>query len=153
MGHECFADITYTLAPFTVDTVISDPGWSYLGGTITTDGTLGPINDGNVGVITGWNMSFIGPTDGMFSLYSGNSSVSYTSTPTNNDGAELLGASAPSEPGEESGSTKRNARQAALPRTPGRIKRKSSGLHGVREAARLDGDRIGDRQLFFCSLD
>jgi len=60
------------------------------------------------------------------------------STPANIDSAELSGAAAPAELGEESGSTKRNAKQAALPRTPGRIKRKSSGLHGVREAARKD---------------
>jgi len=39
---------------------------------------------------------------------------------------------------EESDSTKRNANQTALPRTPSRIKRKSRGLHGVREAARKD---------------
>ena len=55
------------------------------------------------------------------------------STAANKDGA------APSaESCEESGSTKRNARQASLPRTPSRIKRKSRGLHGVREAARKD---------------
>jgi group II intron reverse transcriptase/maturase len=54
-------------------------------------------------------------------------------TPTNNGAAE-----APSESVEERGSAKRNAEQAALHRTPGRIKRKSRGLHGVREAARLD---------------
>ncbi len=39
---------------------------------------------------------------------------------------------------EESDSTKRNAAQAALPRTQGRFKRKSRGLHGVREAAQKD---------------
>lgn len=39
---------------------------------------------------------------------------------------------------EESDSTKRNAKQTALPRTQGRTERKSSGLHGVREAARQD---------------
>ncbi len=39
---------------------------------------------------------------------------------------------------EERDSTKRNAKQTALSRTPGRIKRKSRGLGGVREAARKD---------------
>ena len=54
-------------------------------------------------------------------------------TSTNNDGAESS-----AESGEERGSAKRNAKQAALSRTPGRTKRKSRGLHGVREAARKD---------------
>ena len=47
-------------------------------------------------------------------------------------------AELPAEPSEESGSTERNTEQAALPRTPSRIKRKSRGLGGVREAARKD---------------
>jgi RNA-directed DNA polymerase len=51
-----------------------------------------------------------------------------------NDGA----AEAPAELTEERDSAKRNAEQAALPRTPGRTPRKSRGLHGVREAARQD---------------
>jgi retron-type reverse transcriptase len=51
-----------------------------------------------------------------------------------NNGA--AGASAEST--EERDSAKRNAAQAALPRTPGRTKRKTRGLHGVREAARKD---------------
>ena len=50
------------------------------------------------------------------------------------------------EPVEERDSTKRNAEQAALPRTPSRTKRKSRGLHGVREAARKDS------QLKFTAL-
>jgi group II intron reverse transcriptase/maturase len=54
-------------------------------------------------------------------------------TSANNDAAEASAESA-----EERGSAKRNAEQAALHRTPGRIKRKSRGLHGVREAARKD---------------
>ena len=54
-------------------------------------------------------------------------------TPANNGAAE-----APAEPAEERDSAKRNAKQTALRRTPGRIKRKSRGLHGVREAARKD---------------
>ena len=53
------------------------------------------------------------------------------STSTNNGDAE-----SPAESSEERGSAKRNAKQAALSRTPGRTKRKSNGLHGVREAAR-----------------
>jgi len=55
------------------------------------------------------------------------------STSTNKGDA---GSSA--ESGEERGSAKRNAKQAALSRTPGRTKRRSRGLHGVREAARKD---------------
>jgi len=55
-------------------------------------------------------------------------------TPANNGAAE-----APAESAEERDSAKRNAEQAALHRTPGRTKRKSRGLHGVREAARQDG--------------
>ena len=53
---------------------------------------------------------------------------------TANNGA----AEAPAESAEERDSAKRNAKQTALRRTPGRIKRKSRGLHGVREAARKD---------------
>jgi RNA-directed DNA polymerase len=45
-------------------------------------------------------------------------------------------AEASAEPSEKRDSAKRNTGQAALPRTPGRIKRRSRGLHGVREAAR-----------------
>jgi RNA-directed DNA polymerase len=55
------------------------------------------------------------------------------STSANNDSAELS-----AELGEESGSTKRNAKQAALSRMQSRLKHKSRGLHGVREAARKD---------------
>ncbi len=54
-------------------------------------------------------------------------------TSVNNDTAEVSAESA-----EERDPTKRNAGPAALHRTPGRIKRKSRGLHGVREAARKD---------------
>ena len=54
-------------------------------------------------------------------------------TSTNNDRAELS-----AESSEESGSTERNDVQSALSRTQGRIKYKSRGLHGVREAARKD---------------
>ena len=43
-------------------------------------------------------------------------------------------AETPAEPMEERDSTKRNARQTDCPRTPGRTKRQSRGLHGVREA-------------------
>ena len=55
------------------------------------------------------------------------------STSANNDATE-----ASAEPIEERDSTKRNATQAALHRTPGRNSRKFSRLHGVREAARKD---------------
>jgi len=66
-----------------------------------------------------------------------------TATSANNDGAESSSieqsATEPSaELIEESNSAKRNAVPTDLPRTPGRIKRKSSGRHGVREAARQD---------------
>ena len=54
-------------------------------------------------------------------------------TSTNNDATE-----ASAEPTEERNSAKRNDEQAALHRTPGRNKRKSTGLLGVREAARKD---------------
>jgi len=47
-------------------------------------------------------------------------------------------AEAPAEPSEERDPAKRNAKQSALCRTPSRIKRKSRGLQGVREAARKD---------------
>lgn len=52
-------------------------------------------------------------------------------TSTNNDATD-----ASAEPAEGRDSAKRNAEQAALRRTPGRNKRRSRGLHGVREAAR-----------------
>ena len=55
-------------------------------------------------------------------------------TPANNGAAE-----APVESAEGRGSAKRNAEQDALHWTQGRSKRKSRGLHGVREAARKDG--------------
>ncbi len=53
--------------------------------------------------------------------------------PANKDASE-----ASAEPVEERDPAKRNAEQTALPRTPSRIKDKSSGLDGVREAARKD---------------
>jgi hypothetical protein len=64
-------------------------------------------------------------------------------TSANNDGAERSPAErSVTEPSaesiEERDSAKRNDEQTDLHRTPGRIKRKSSGLHGVREAARKD---------------
>jgi RNA-directed DNA polymerase len=54
-------------------------------------------------------------------------------TPANNGAAET-----PAESAEERDSAKRNAEQAVLRRTPSRTKRRSRGLHGVREAARED---------------
>ena len=54
-------------------------------------------------------------------------------TSANNDAAEALAESI-----EERDSARRNDVQANLPRTPSRTQRKSSGLHGVREAARKD---------------
>lgn len=51
-------------------------------------------------------------------------------SPANNGAAD-----APAEPDEGRDSAKRNVEQSALCRTPGRIKRRSRGLHGVREAA------------------
>lgn len=54
-------------------------------------------------------------------------------TPANNGAAE-----APAESAEGRDSTERNDQQAASPRTPSRVKRESSGLLGVREAARKD---------------
>jgi hypothetical protein len=62
-------------------------------------------------------------------------------TSANNDAAEAF-----AEPTEERDSPKRNAAQDALPQTPSRTKRKSRGLHGVREAARKDS------QLKFTAL-
>ena len=53
--------------------------------------------------------------------------------PANNGGAEPSAVSA-----EERAPAKRNVEQAALRRTPCRMKRRSRGLHGVREAARKD---------------
>ena len=54
-------------------------------------------------------------------------------TSANNGAAE-----APAELAEARDSAERNAEQAALHRTSSRLKRKSRGLHGVREAARKD---------------
>jgi hypothetical protein len=53
--------------------------------------------------------------------------------PANKGAAEALAESV-----EERDSTERNAREAALRRTPSRTKRESRGLWGVREAARQD---------------
>ncbi len=54
--------------------------------------------------------------------------------PANNSGTEP-----PAESAEERDPAKRNAEQAALHRTQSRVKRRSRGLSGVREAARKDG--------------
>jgi group II intron reverse transcriptase/maturase len=64
----------------------------------------------------------------------GKSDESVVPTTMTNHGA----AEAPAESHEGRDSAKRNAVQAALPRTQSRIKRKSCGLHGVREAAKKD---------------
>lgn len=56
----------------------------------------------------------------------------------NKDRVDLSTTERSAESAEESDSTKRNVEQTALPRTPGRTKRKSRGLGGVREAARKD---------------
>ena len=55
--------------------------------------------------------------------------------PANNGGAEP-----PAEPAEERLPAKRNTKQSNLVRTPSRKKRRSSGLFGVREAARTSRD-------------
>jgi group II intron reverse transcriptase/maturase len=75
-------------------------------------------------------------TDGKADMHAeGKSDESVVPTTTaNNDAAE-----ASAEPDEGRDSAKRNAEQTALCRTPSRIKRRSRGLHGVREAARKDG--------------
>lgn len=74
-------------------------------------------------------------TDGKADVNAGGKSDgSIVPTTTANNGA----AEAPAESNEERDPAQRNAQQAALPRTPGRIKCKSRGLHGVREAARKD---------------
>ena len=64
----------------------------------------------------------------------GNSDESVVPAKRTNNAA----ADASAESVEERDSTKRNADQTALHRTPGRTKRKSRGLGGVREAARKD---------------
>jgi group II intron reverse transcriptase/maturase len=64
----------------------------------------------------------------------GKSHESVVPTTTANNGA----TEAPAESDEGRDSAKRNVEQTALRRTPGRTKRKSRGLHGVREAARQD---------------
>ncbi len=56
------------------------------------------------------------------------------------------GAEPPAESAEERDPAKRNAEPDALHRTPSRVKRRSRGLAGVREAARKDG------QLKFTAL-
>lgn len=74
-------------------------------------------------------------TDGKADMHADGKSDEFVvpATSANNGAAE-----APAEPVEERNSAKRSAEQAALRRTPGRTKRKSRGLHGVREAARKD---------------
>jgi len=52
------------------------------------------------------------------------------------------GADPPAELVEGRGPAKKNAEQDALHRTPGRTKRKSRGLIGVREAARKDSTLV-----------
>ena len=52
--------------------------------------------------------------------------------------ANNAAAEASAESIEARDSARRNSAQADLSRTPSRAKRKSSGLHGVREAARKD---------------
>ena len=74
-------------------------------------------------------------SDGKTDMHAdGKSHESVVPATTANNGA----AEAPAESDEGRDSAKRNVEQAALHRTPGREKRKSRGLHGVREAARKD---------------
>ena len=71
-------------------------------------------------------------SDGKADMHAdGKSHESVVPTTTANNGA----AEAPAESDEGRDSAKRNAEQTALCRTPGRNKRRSRGLHGVREAA------------------
>jgi group II intron reverse transcriptase/maturase len=82
----------------------------------------------------GWERS-ANVSDGKADMHAdGKSHESVVPTSPANNGA----AAAPAESDEGRDSAKRNAQQTALPRTPGRIKRKSRGLAGVREAARKD---------------
>ena len=74
-------------------------------------------------------------SDGKADMHAdGKSHGSVVPTTTANKGA----AEAPAEPDEGRDSAKRNAEQDVSHRTPGRTKRESRGLHGVREAARKD---------------
>ncbi len=68
------------------------------------------------------------------------------SDPTPTNPANNSGTEPPAESAEERDPAKRNAEQAALHRTQSRVKRRSRGLSGVREAARKDG------QLKFTAL-
>ncbi len=56
----------------------------------------------------------------------------------NKGGAERSVTDPPAESVEERDSTERNDESSSLRRTQDRIKRRSRGLHGVREAARKD---------------
>jgi group II intron reverse transcriptase/maturase len=69
-------------------------------------------------------------------------------TSTNNDATE-----ASAESIEERDSTKRNDVPSDLSRTPSRTKRKSRGLHGVREAARKDSQLKFTALLHHVSVD
>lgn len=79
----------------------------------------------------------------------GKSDESVVPSKSANNGA----AEASAEPTEERDSAKRNDVQAALPRTPSRNKRRSRGLHGVREAARKDGSLVFTSLLHHVSED
>lgn len=78
-GQRCLADLTYTTTPFTFQGNI--PGWSYAGGTITTNGTFVEINKDNVvDVIIGWDLSFTTPAFGgtTYTVTEMNSDLSYS---------------------------------------------------------------------------
>ena len=69
--------------------------------------------------------------------------------PANNDGQ----AGPPAESDEERRSPKRNTEQSNLDRTQSRNRRRSSGLQGVRDAARKDRDKKFTSLLHHVSVD
>lgn len=67
------ADIVYTLVPYSGFA----PGWSFDGGTITTDGTLGPLTTSN---IIDWEIGFTSTLDS-YVLRPSNSTVFVSGNP------------------------------------------------------------------------
>jgi len=75
--HTVKADVVYTAEGFT----FSEPGWSFDGGTFTTDGSLGAISGANVGtVFTSWDLSFTSPA-GSYTLTPLDSELAYNDWP------------------------------------------------------------------------
>ena len=76
-GRDCFGNVVYTTTPYT----FHEDGYSYAGGTITTNGSFGEINPSNVSsMIIEWQLTFTSPLE-TYTLTTANSAVTYFDKP------------------------------------------------------------------------